>query len=189
LLYHLMGDYPAALAHAQGALELAQEIGAIILVAKTWPILGVAHEGLGNLDQAAEAYQQALSIYSARNLSHWVPEPLAGLARLHLAQGDLPQAQAHVGQILSYLDSKTLAADGEQEAIDPFTGAWELQRIYLTCYQVLKAAGDSRAEAILRRGYERLQASAATIKDDDRRRSFFENVSANRELLRAWEER
>ena len=59
----------------------------------------------------------------------------------------------------------------------------------MTCYQVLKAAGDPRAGEILRRGYERLKASAATIEDVERRRCFFDNVPSNRELLCAWEER
>jgi hypothetical protein len=98
-------------------------------------------------------------------------EPLAGLARVSLAQGDLARALAYIEQILSYLDGSTLY------------GTAEPLRIYLTCYQVLDAVGDPRARAILTTAYQLLQEQTAKISDRDLRDSFLKNVPAHREIL------
>jgi hypothetical protein len=89
-----------------------------------------------------------------------------------LAQGDLTRAQTQVEEILSYLETNTLAGTEE-----PF-------RIYLTCYRVLQANRDSRAKVILDTALRLLQEQAAKISDEDMRRSFLENVAAHREIVK-----
>jgi hypothetical protein len=86
-------------------------------------------------------------------------EPLAGLARVSLLQGELDRAQAWVEDILEHL--KTQSLDGAE---DPF-------RVYLTCYHVLKATGEARAEVILTTAHDLLQERAAKIDDGVLRRS------------------
>jgi hypothetical protein len=98
-------------------------------------------------------------------------ESLAGLARVSLAQGNQAQAQAYVEEILSHLESYTLA------------GIYEPFRVRLTCYRVLRANQDPRAEAVLNTAYHLLQEQAAKIADEELRRSFLENVAAHREIL------
>ena len=105
---------------------------------------------------------------------------MAGLARLCLAQGDLAQAQAHVEEILSYLEHRTL---GNVHTLG------EPMRVYLTCYRVLRANGDSRAQDILEAAHSLLQEGAARIGDEGERRSFLENVAAHREIVGAYAER
>jgi citrate synthase len=107
---------------------------------------------------------------------HLVTDPLAGLARVAMAQGDLAQAQAHIEEIVAHLESGSL--DGTDE---PF-------RIYLTCHRVLRANGDPRAEALLDTARRLLQEDAAKIGDEGLRRSFLENVAAHRQILAAWKE-
>jgi len=97
-------------------------------------------------------------------------EPLAGLARVSLAQGDVTSAQARVEELLRHLESGTL--DG---ATEPF-------RVYLTCYRVLCASRDLRAPEVLTTMHTRLQEQAARINDEELRRSFLENVPAHREI-------
>ena len=59
---------------------------------------------------------------------------------------------------------------------------------YLTCYHVLRANQDARAEVVLREAHDLLQESAAKIGDEEMRRSFLENVAAHHEIVLAWKE-
>jgi hypothetical protein len=92
-------------------------------------------------------------------------EPLAGLA----------QAFTYVDEAMGYLESHELV------------GTDELFRVYLACYRVLRANEDPRAEQLLNRAYDLLQGRAAKIADEGLRRSFLEDVAANREVLREWQ--
>ncbi|NIV37132.1 MAG: hypothetical protein GWN58_49190, partial [Anaerolineae bacterium] len=76
----------------------------------------------------------------------------AGLARVAQAQGDGPLAVGHIEEILHQLNGDNL--DGNDEPL----------RVYLTCYQVLRAYGDPRAERILDGAYGLLQQRAAKIQ-------------------------
>jgi hypothetical protein len=93
-----------------------------------------------------------------------------------LAQGHPSLAQTQVEEILSYLETDSLEGTDE-----PF-------RVYLTCYQVLKANQDPRAQEILTTAHNLLQEHAGNTTDEEMRRSFLENVPAHRELVREWAE-
>jgi hypothetical protein len=101
-------------------------------------------------------------------------ESLAGLARISLMQGDPVESQALVEEILSFLECNTL--DGTSEPL----------RVYLTCYRVLTANQDPRAREIMNTAYRQLQERAAKIGDEEMQRSFLENVSSHREIMRAY---
>ena len=60
-------------------------------------------------------------------------------------------------------------------------------RVYLTCYQVLQANGDPRAQDVLNTAYTLLQERAANIEDLALRRSYLENVPYHREIVAEWE--
>jgi adenylate cyclase len=171
LLCHQLGDDESAREHGQQALVIAQDLGDRSSQGYALTYLGHALAGLHHLPEAADAYQQALVLRQESDLHHLAMEPLAGLARVSLAQADLTQAQAYVEQILSYLDGNTLY------------GTAEPLRVYLTCYQVLDAVGDPRARTILTTAYQLLQEQAAEIGDEDLRDSFLKNVPAHREIL------
>jgi hypothetical protein len=116
--------------------------------------------------------QKALALRCELNQPNLVTEPPTGLARVALAQGALIQAQTQVEEILYYLENGGL--DGTE---CPF-------QVYLTCYHVLKAKQDPRAQEILATAYGLLQERAAKITDEGMRRSFLENVTAHREIMR-----
>jgi len=99
------------------------------------------------------------------------------LARADLAAGDLVQAQAHVDEILAYVEG---GGRMQPDDCNPF---WT----YLTCYQVLTGAGDRRAVEVLDRCHAQLMDWVAHIPDEALRRSFLENVPENREIARLWE--
>lgn len=172
LLCHRLGDDEAARQHSQQALGIAREVGARHEESYALTVLGHALVELGRLEEAAAAYRDAQDLW--RELGHLglATESLAGLARVSLAQGDPSQAQ--VEEILSYLETNSLEGTDE-----PF-------RVYLTCYRVLKANQDPRAQEILTTAYNLLQEHAGNTTDEQMRRSFLENVPAHRELVREW---
>jgi hypothetical protein len=96
------------------------------------------------------------------------------LARVALAQNDLPEAQTQIEAILNHLKTGTL--DGTD---DPF-------QVYLTCYRVLSAGRDDRALSVLSAGCDQLQKRATQLEDESRRAMFLENVPAHRALMAAW---
>jgi len=140
--------------------------------------LGHALTGLGQLDEAAHAYQESVTLRRAMGWHNVAMEPLAALAHVALAQGYYEQAQMHVEEILSHLETATPSAGsghGLDGTINPF-------QVYLTCYRVLKANQDPRAQEILATAYGLLQERAEKITDEGMRRSFLENVAAHREI-------
>jgi tetratricopeptide (TPR) repeat protein len=175
LLHHLLDDNEAAREYSRQALLLGRDIGQQATQAYALTSLGHALTGLGDLAGAVTSYQQALDIRRELGQSNLAIESLAGLARVFLAQEDLAQAQARVEEIISHLETGTL--DGAEE---PF-------RIYLTCYCVLSANQDSRAETILDTAHRLLQERAAKISDEEMHRSFLDNVAAHREIVQEFE--
>ena len=139
--------------------------------------LGDALVGLGSLDKGAEAYRRALVLLRELGQVRYAQEALAGLACVCLAQGDLPQAQTLVEEIYGYLQNHTLGNISFGEG--PL-------HVYLTCYRVLQASGDPRADGILEEAHSLLQERAAKISDEEERRSYLENVAANREIVEEW---
>ena len=178
LLDHHRGADEDARGHSQQALQIAQDLGDRSTQAYALTILGHALAGRGRPSagsgqapaEAFAAYEQALALRRELGQPNLALEPLAGLARVSLAQGDVTSAQARVEELLSHLESGTL--DG---ATEPF-------RVYLTCYRVLCASRDLRAPEVLTTMHTRLQEQAAKINDEELRRSFLENVPAHREI-------
>jgi tetratricopeptide (TPR) repeat protein len=141
-----------------------------------WLGMGHALLSLEVLNEAREAYSRAIALRLGLDQAHLTAEPLAGLARVCLAQGDLGQAQSHAEALLHHLASGETFAD----AVSPF-------QVYLTCYRVLAANQDPRAQGLLDTAHELLQEQAAKITDEKLERSFLENVAAHRELVQAFE--
>ncbi|MGC9346617.1 MAG: tetratricopeptide repeat protein, partial [Anaerolineae bacterium] len=176
LLIHC-GDPRGGLAYAQRALDFLDEAGDA--AAHGWlpsgramshAVKGHALLQLGDGQRAIEAYRRALGIERKAGAPGMPYEFRAGLARAYLSQGEMDAALAQVEQILSYLETGHVY------------GTMEPTRTYLTCYRVLAAAGDARADGVLHEGHELLMAWAANVDDEDLRRSYLENVTVNREL-------
>jgi hypothetical protein len=102
------------------------------------------------------------------------PEPIAGLARIALARGDLEGAMTTIGEVVAHFDAGG-SVDGTEDPI------W----IYLTCHQVLAAAGSPRAAEFLDRAHALLSERAEPLGDAERA-SFLANVPTNRAVAAAW---
>ncbi|MCX6029751.1 MAG: tetratricopeptide repeat protein, partial [Chloroflexi bacterium] len=189
LLAHYQGDREAAQGYAREALQMAQEIGDRAMQATMWLELGHALVELAQPNAAAEAYRESLALRRELDQPNMATEPLAGLARVCQAQGDLGQAQAHVEAILHHLgfDGAHSATDRESTSGQALDGTISPFLVYLTCYRVLAAVQDSRGQDILATAHDLLAGRAARISDEKMRRSFLGNVAAHRELVQAFE--
>jgi len=166
------GDPARSLAFFRQALELRRKIGDQVGEGSSLHNMGWAVYASGDLPQAQALLQQALALRETLNQPRLTVESQAALAQVALAKGDLPQARDRLSPVLVHL-KKNPALDGTQ---NPF-------QMFLTCYHVLKAAGDSHAGDVLQTAHTLLMEQAAKIVDETRRRSFLENVAMHREIL------
>ncbi len=168
------GDYFQANEYGKKAVQVARDIGNRSLHATALTNLGHALTGLQRWTEAAAAYEQAVDIRNTLGEQHMAIESRAGLARVALLQGNVPRAEDDLAAVLDYLEG-----DGRVDGMeDPF-------QVYLTCYQVLQAASDPRADQILERAFDELQAHVCNI-DLASRRPFLQNVPAHRELTESY---
>jgi predicted ATPase len=175
LLLHQLGEHQEAHDSARQALGIAEMMLDRPRQALALTQLGHALLGLAQRQEAADAYRRALELRQALGQAARATEPLAGLARIHVVQRDLPQALLQVGQILPRLEH------------GPPDGADEPFRVYLTCYFVLRASRDPRAGPLLDTAVRLLNGRAAALAAPELRRSFLERVPSNRALLAAWQ--
>jgi hypothetical protein len=178
LLAHYLGDEHRARLCAEEALAIARTAAGLRRDQRlAQRLLGHALHGLGAWPEAPIAYEQVAHLDEVLGFRHLRLETATDLARVDLAQGDTAQAMGRVAAILPDLEHGTLA------------GLQEPALAYLTCYRVLRAAGDPRADAVLAVGYTFLQERAAQFVDEERRSRFLGNLPAHRELLAAWQAR
>lgn len=185
LLCHQAGDDAAAEDHARQASGIARETRDDKAEAYALTVLGHSLAGRGRAGEAVEAYRRALELRLAAGQTGMAVEPEAGLARLALAAGDMAQACSHVDVIMAALEVRVPGGDG----CGALNGPEEVLRVYLTCFRVLRAAGDPRAPGLLETAHGLLLSRAGRIDGEARRRLFLENVRAHRELEAEWRSR
>jgi tetratricopeptide (TPR) repeat protein len=170
------GEWDLALKYAEDGIAMKREFEQLEAVAEGLVWLGNAWIGLEQPENAIRAYQESLEIRQELNLLHLAMESIAGTARAELIQGNMHAAQGRVEEIITYLSTS-----------GTFQGVWEPLRIYLTCYQVLQAIGDQRANEILETAYNLLHERVARIPERDDRQVFLEKVPWHREIVTKWE--
>ncbi|NCC31629.1 MAG: tetratricopeptide repeat protein, partial [Chloroflexia bacterium] len=135
---YLDGDYAAALPDLAQACRLFHQIGSRNYAATAQAFLGHAFAALGDEAQAQTAYKDALALRHALAQDHLVIEPLLGLAMLELARHRPAEALALIEPILDQVLDHNLDA-----LEDP-------NRLIAWCAQILEAASDQRATAVLK---------------------------------------
>jgi predicted ATPase/DNA-binding SARP family transcriptional activator len=173
LLHYTRGE--VALAHecSRQATDLARQSGHQLWLRYALTLLGHSWLVQKEAVQAQTAYQEAYTFCQAAGQSHLAMEPLAGLARVALVQGDLSLALNHVEEILACVAQK------------PLEGPHYPFLVYLTCIQVLQAVGDPRAAQTLGDVYEWLQARAARLPTQEMQQTYLA-IPAHREILALW---
>jgi len=172
----VLGERAAAVKYAEQAKELAHRSGDTSGEAWAQTFLGHALFAVDQFGKSRVAYVEAVKIRQDLNQPNLETEPASGLARVALALGETSLAQSTVERILLAIEK-----DGKLDGTD------QPLRVYLNSYLSLKALDDSRADAILSRGYEMLNARAAGIVDPAARKMFLDEVPFHREIVAAWE--
>jgi tetratricopeptide (TPR) repeat protein len=176
LFAHISGEQRTAQTVAYNCWQVAQATKSSSRQARALVLLGHAAAALQDHPAAATAYEQAAILFDAMGYrTSAAAEAHAGLAALALQQGYPAQALALVTEFLPHLldDSGVVGVD------EPFY-------TYLTGYQVLVANEDSRAQALLQHGYNRLLTYADQIADPALRHSFLHNVPVHYALQQAY---
>ena len=176
---HLQGLDTAALSYAHAAHAAAAAGGLRDLQAFARMVGGHAELALGRGVAARRAYTESRDLLQTlRMRPQQVLDPVSGLARVALAEGRLAEALEHVELLMAHV-----AAGGN------FDGTEEPLVLPLTCWRVLTAAGDPRADAVLDAAVAELQAQAGRISDPKARRGLLEHVPHHHELMAAWHRR
>ncbi|MEW5958264.1 MAG: tetratricopeptide repeat protein [Chloroflexota bacterium] len=178
LTYFYLSEPQRGQDYCQQGLGLAQLMGIRPTQGHALTYLGHVLRGMGQLTEAAKIYHQAINLRRDLGQSHLALDPQAGLAQTLLAQGILPQAQLVVDEILPHLKSGSPALSLEKM----LAGSDDPGQIYLSCYQVLEANQDPRAQTILRTGHHFLRQRAAKIGDEEQRRLFLERVATHQKI-------
>ena len=168
------GDQAESLGWAEQAATIARQVKDRDLEASILCSQGDARIALAQRDEAVAAYRESLAIFREIGRPTMQPEPLAGLARVALAGGELEQAQAHVAEIVAHFDAGG-SVDGTEDPL------W----IYFTCHQVMAAAGAPRALEFLTRAHTLLMQRAEPLGDTERE-AFLGNVPSHRAIIAAW---
>lgn len=170
------GEDSLALARAQTALDIAVAVQDSYVQMGALFRLGNAELALGRHAAAAAAFERSLAVAQAIDDGQ-KHDAAAGLARVALARGDIADAMTAVEGLLAHVaGGGTLA------------GAQIPNLIWLSCYQVLASAGDSRAADVLERAHCGVQARAGAITDPTLRHSFLTQIPEHREIVGAWAE-
>ena len=169
----LQGHYLEGVRYATAGLDALEGQTDLLYRAHFALLLGHHELKLHRSTAAHTHYQMAFAGYTALGLPMLAAEAQSGLALLAQQTGALGDALAYVEAILPIL------------AAHPYAGLDEPFLIYLTCYQVLSAAGEARAPIILAQGYALLQEYATQIRGDALRDSFLTHVGTHCALVEA----
>jgi tetratricopeptide (TPR) repeat protein len=190
LLSHYVSNDQAAYQYSQDALTLAQELNQPDQQANS--LLYAAH-ALLNLDKVEEAgknYSEALELAKQSKDNHQVIEIQAGLAMTYLAQNHPTQALEAVEEILDQVAVEDLVSPEGALRIryTRLEGLNEPFRVLLTCYRVLQALNDRRAELILGAAYQLLREQTDRLPAGPAQTNYLEAIPVHRELRRIYEQ-
>lgn len=156
------------------ALAESVAIGDEYLQAACYRTLGYIAEQSDDISLATLHFDQARNRFEALNLFRLAMEPIAGLARLALAQGDLQTSQAYADQLWQYLNQHGMSS--------------LVLEAHLACADVFQAAGNQEdAIGVIESSYRELIDRAYRISNPEWRKAFLENVPENKQMLQYWQ--
>ena len=171
---YYLGEKDAAIDYAQQAVKTAEERKNNRELAYALTNLGNALLQLNRLDEAQQAYEEAIALRQAPKEYHLVVESQAGLAAVCMAQDNWPKAKEQVQAMMDWLEN------------NPLVGVDDPLRIHLICFKVLNFFQDPKADEVLEQAHDLLQKQAATLTDIEMKRKFLEEVPTNYELTAVW---
>ena len=184
------GEDALALTQAEAAVAICTEVGGRLHLGDALLGLGNAELALGRYAASASALERSEAVAREVGDSMGIFNALEAQARLALARGDLPHAQAVVARLLGEAGAELSAVLGAPAADenDPLSGA-NKPLVHLTMYQVWAQAGDPRADAALAEAQRCVQAVADAITDTALRQGYLNNLVENRQIVALWKAR
>ncbi|MBL8342230.1 MAG: AAA family ATPase [Rubrivivax sp.] len=170
-----LGDHEQAAAQLADAEPMALRCESRDTQGRCALLRGRLAAAAGEADAAREAFARALEIFEALDAAGFVCQVRADVALLHLAQGQLPLAQALAEQVEAALATGLSLANTE-----------DLLRPRMACHRVWAAAGDPRARAALEAAHAELQAMTARAGGEETQVGIRHNIALHREIAAAW---
>lgn len=168
------GDLLMADQITQRSIRLATRIKTPGFMLSTLLVRSITLRSQQRYDEALAALAHAYQVGWNDVTRRYLPALLAAQAAIALEQGELTTAQNLVeGLLISYSAIAVAQTENPSE-------------IYLTCLRVLRAECNPWSALALTRAYQFIQIRAASITDDEHRRSFQEMVPAHREIIAQW---
>jgi tetratricopeptide (TPR) repeat protein len=145
---------------------------------------------LGLFDDAMNNYHAALELAQRNNDIRLGIDISAGLAQASLAKGEPDRALGIIEEILVYL-----GIEDQSRAVAPlYIGYSSLEGLYapfqvlLTCYRVLQANQDHRADPLLGAAYRLLLEQANHLPSEQVQANFLGMIPAHSELCMLYEQ-
>lgn len=169
LLYLVKKEYREARTRLTEAVKIFAELGTHIEESQAMLELGLAWEASDESIKALEAYRKVLAIQKKGQFDTGLIDATAGIARSHLAQGDISTAQNEL--------APWLTASGVAQA-------WYPIRFYLTVYYVMQATGQiNEAQSALHTGHTLLQSRLQHLAADTHQTTFLNDVPEHQALI------
>jgi class 3 adenylate cyclase/tetratricopeptide (TPR) repeat protein len=190
LLAYYLGNPQAAYQNSQDSLAMARDLNLPDPQAASLVYSAQAALDLGRMDEAAGYYRDALELVRQNSDASRVVEIQAGLAAACLAQGNHTQALELIEDILHRLaienqvDSQS-AFHIRYTQLEGINGPFQ---VLLSCYQVLHASHDQRAEPLLRAAFSLLLEQSRRLPSGSAQSDYLENIPAHRELRRLFDQ-
>lgn len=203
-----LGDFAAAARFLRAARDTLEELGDVVGVTIATANMGLAAERANHLDEAARLYREALGLAVAHATALFAAIARHDLARVGIKRGEWQEALALLSLAEGYfqetgdrlytqschtLRGRALLALGRQDQARGLAEAcWQAwQEGGLTgdlladwlwhLAELLAALGETpRARRVIAAAHAHLEAMAAVIQDETRRRAFFEGVYVHR---------
>ncbi|MBL8325414.1 MAG: AAA family ATPase [Rubrivivax sp.] len=170
-----LGDHQRASAELAAAEPMALRCESRDTQGRCALLRGRLAAAAGQADAAREAFARALEIFEGLDAAGFVCQVRADMALLHLAQGDLAQAQQLAEQVEAALAAGLSLANTE-----------DLLRPRMACHRVWAAAGDPRAKAALEAAHAELQSMTARAGGEETQVGIRHNIALHREIAAAW---
>ena len=170
------GDWQAADEYAARGIPIKRETRHLEAMGEGLVWLGYARLGLGQRKEAEDAFRESLEIRRGLGQEALQVESMAGLSLALLLQDDLDGAREFGEKIREYISRD-----------EDLSGTWEPLKIYWICYQILRAAGDSRKDDFLKEAVDNLHKRAEKITDKIAQKRYLDNIPWHREIFAEWE--
>ena len=184
---YMHGNYEKAISFNSEALEISRQIDDLEGVAENTGHLGNTYRMLGKNKKAIQTYEEYLSIMQSMDADSRTALIRTKQAALTLSMDKSETAVKGVLDQVHRIES-ILTFDAKDRTLI----LWELSKLYLKLAQSVERKKNDRrmkrSREYLEEAYNSLMDNANNITEESSKRSFLENVSDHRAIIKAYKE-